>query len=68
MIPFIDRLETEGGFLRPIDRQYVNKFILTVPPGERYLHLRRGIPIKECHEGERILRLPFFDWIEVIEK
>lgn len=66
MIPFIDRLETAGGILRPIDRQYVNSFIITVPLSLRYLHLRRGIPIKEYHEGERIFRIPFFDWIEII--
>jgi hypothetical protein len=66
MIPFFDRLETEGGVLRPIDNQYIRGFVVSVPPGKRYLHVRKGIPIRECHEGERIFRLPFFDWIEVM--
>jgi hypothetical protein len=65
-IPFSDVLEVEGGDLRPADKKYIRAFIKTVPPGERYLLIRRGVPIKEYHERERIIRMPFFDWIEVV--
>lgn len=67
LIPIIDRLETEGGILRPVNTRYIGGFTLVVPPGERYLLVRRGIPIRQFHEGERITKIPFFDWVEVID-